>query len=394
MIFRFILFFSVLIPSVVKGQGNTEVYLFDLKVDNGNPVLSNPKNISNNEGYDNQPSFWDDDTILFSSTRADQTDVLRFNINEGSTSTWVTNTPTGSEYSPLRIPGKNTISSIRLDLDGLQRLYEYDITNGKSKPITNLKIGYHVWHNDHILVSSVLVEDRLDLVVSNLKDNSNHTSQKNVGRSLHKIPGTDLISYISKENKKWEIKSLNPITGATKKIANTYQNEEDICWLDKNTMLTGAGKSLLMFDTASGIDWEPVICFQQDEINNISRIAVNGSKTRLVFVADESPKVIVQKQVEAYNARDIDAFMDTYAENIKLYNYPNVLFQDSKEKMRARYTSQFENTPDLHCEIKNRIVVGNKVIDEEYVRMNGVYISAVAIYEVENGKIVKVTFMD
>ena len=394
MIFRFILFFSVLMPSVVKGQGNTEVYLFDLKVDNGNPVLSNPKNISNNEGYDNQPSFWDDDTILFSSTRADQTDVLRFNINEGSTSTWVTNTPTGSEYSPLRIPGKNTISSIRLDLDGLQRLYEYDITNGKSKPITNLKIGYHVWHNDHILVSSVLVEDRLDLVVSNLKDNSNHTSQKNVGRSLHKIPGTDLISYISKENKKWEIKSLNPITGATKKIANTYQNEEDICWLDKNTMLTGAGKSLLMFDTASGIDWEPVICFQQDEINNISRIAVNGSKTRLVFVADESPKVIVQKQVEAYNARDIDAFMDTYAENIKLYNYPNVLFQDSKEKMRARYTSQFENTPDLHCEIKNRIVVGNKVIDEEYVRMNGVYISAVAIYEVENGKIVKVTFMD
>ncbi|MEZ4808909.1 MAG: nuclear transport factor 2 family protein [Allomuricauda sp.] len=394
MICRFFLFFSILMVSGLQGQGNTEVYLFDLKLKDGNPVLSNPKNISNNEGYDNQPSFWDDDTILFSSTRADQTDILRFNINEGSTSTWITNTPTGSEYSPLKIPGKNAISSIRLDLDGLQRLYEYDITSGKSKPITNLKIGYHVWYNDYILVSSVLVENRLDLAVSNLKDNSNHTFQKNVGRSLHKIPGTNLISYISKENKKWEIKSLDPISGATKKIADTYQNEEDICWLDNTTMLTGAGKSLFMFDTKSGIDWEPVMHFQQDEINNISRIAINGSKTRLVFVADESPKVIVQRQLEAYNARDIDAFMDTYAENIKLYNYPNELFQDSKEKMRARYTSQFENTPDLHCEIKNRIVIGNKVIDEEYVRMNGVYSSAVAIYEVENGKIVKVTFID
>ena len=394
MIIRFLLIFSILAATELRGQGNTEIYLFDLKLDNGNPILTNPKNVSNNEGYDNQPSFWDDDTILFSSTRADQTDVLKFNVNQGSTSTWVTNTPTGSEYSPLRIPGKNAISSIRLDLDGLQRLYEYDMSTGKSKPITDLKIGYHVWFNSHILVSSVLVEDRMDLVVTNLKDNSNHTYQKNVGRSLHKIPGTNLIGYISKENKKWEVKSIDPISGATKKIADTYQNEEDICWLDKNTIITGAGKSLFIFDTESGIDWEFVMRFQQDEINNISRIAINQSKTKLAFVSDESPEIIVQKQLEAYNARDVDAFMDTYAENIKLYNYPNQIFQDSKTKMRARYTSQFENTPDLHCEIKNRIVIGNKVIDEEYVRMNGAYFSAVAIYEVENGKIAKVTFIE
>jgi hypothetical protein len=42
----------------------TEVYLFDLDMSNGKPVLSNPKNISNNPGYDNQPSFWDDDHVL------------------------------------------------------------------------------------------------------------------------------------------------------------------------------------------------------------------------------------------------------------------------------------------------------------------------------------------
>ncbi|MFD2098235.1 nuclear transport factor 2 family protein [Flagellimonas iocasae] len=380
--------------SVMSGQANTEVYLFDLDIANGDPILSNPKNISNNEGYDNQPSFWDDDTVLFSSTRADQTDILRLNISEGSSKLWVTNTPTGSEYSPLKIPGKNAISAIRLDLDGLQRLYEYDLKTGKSAPISDLKIGYHVWYNDHILVSTVLVGNRMDLVVINLKDNTNHTYQRNVGRSLHKIPGTDLISYISKENNTWEIKSLNPISGATKKIADTYHNEEDVCWLNTNTLVTGSGKSILTYDVRTDVVWDPVIQFEQEEINNITRIAVNPSKTRLAFVAEESPKVIVQKQLDAYNARDIDAFMDTYADNIKLFDFPNKLFIDGKVKMRERYSAYFKNTPDLHCDIKNRIVIGNKVIDEEYVTNNGTKISAVAIYEVENGKIVKVTFID
>ena len=62
-------------------------------------------------------------------------------------------------------------------------------------------------------------------------------------------------------------------------------------------------------------------------------------------------------------------------------------------KMKASYGEFFESTPDLHCEIKNRIVIGNKVIDEEFVTANGSSFGAIAIYEVENGKIAKVTFL-
>ena len=52
-----------------------------------------------------------------------------------------------------------------------------------------------------------------------------------------------------------------------------------------------------------------------------------------------------------------------------------------------------EQTPDLHCKITSRIVTGNKVIDEEFLTIHGKNYSAVAIYEVENGKIIKVTFV-
>ncbi len=383
-----------LICMSLNGQVNTDVYLFDLQVTNGNPVLSNPKNISNNEGYDNQPSFLNDNTVLFSSNRADQTDILRFNILQGSTTSWISNTPAGSEYSPLKIPGKEAISAIRLDLDGLQRLYAYDVNTGTSELILkDLKVGYHVWYNDHILVTTVLVGDRMDLVVSNLNDKSNRTLQKNVGRSLSKIPNSDLISYISKENKKWEIKSLNPISGATKKITNTFRKSEDICWLNDTIIIAGVGKSLIKFDTKSGIEWEPVMLFGQEEINNITRIAINKSGNRLAFVAEESPAHVVQRQLEAYNARDIEAFMDTYSKDVKLFDYPNELFMEGQEKMKESYNTYFESTPDLHCEVKNRIIMGNKVIDEEFITANGANFSAVAIYEVENGRIIKVTFL-
>ena len=393
MISRIVFIASLLWATLLSAQPNTEVYLFDLSFQNGMPLLSNPKNISNNDGYDNQPSFWDDDTVLFASTRDDQTDVRRLNINEGSTYKWLTNTPTGSEYSPLKIPGKNAFSAIRLDLDGLQRLYDYDLKTGESIPITNLKIGYHVWVNKELLVATVLVENRMDLVVINLKDNSHYTVQKNVGRSLHKIPNNNRISYIDKSKKQWEIKSMDPVSGATNSIAATFENEEDICWLNENIIITGHEKSLLTFNVKNGVNWEPLMTFDQEEINKISRIAINPSKTRLTFVAEDSPAKIVQKQLDAYNARDIDAFLDMYSENVKLYNFPNQLFSEGKNAMETQYGSFFENTPDLHCTIKNRIVMGDKVIDEELVTVNGSTFSAVAIYEVENGKIVKVTFL-
>ena len=50
-------------------------------------------------------------------------------------------------------------------------------------------------------------------------------------------------------------------------------------------------------------------------------------------------------------------------------------------------------TPDLHCELKNRIVIRDKIIDEEYVTANGRIFHAVAVYEVKDGKIVKVMFV-
>jgi len=377
----------------ISAQTNTEVYLLDVKTVDGKTELLNPRNISNNEGYDNQPSFYDGETILFSSTRNGQTDIARYDIKSDSV-TWITDTPMGSEYSPLKIPGKNSISAIRLDTTGLQRLYEYSIWDGSSTEILNeLKVAYHVWPSKNTVVSSVLGGADMNLVVSNLSDGSNREVQQNVGRSLHKIPGTDLISFISKETTPWEIRSLNPITGEIKKITDMYEETDDMCWFSDGTIIAADNQVLMEIHPEKQKKWQRFLRLEKREINNISRIAVSPNGKYLALVFEQSAEAIVQNQLNAYNDRNIDDFLNTYSENVQVFNFPDELRFKGRTTMRAQYADFFENTPDLYCEIKNRIVIGNKVIDEEYITANGTNFSAVAIYEVENGKIAKVTFL-
>ena len=128
-------------------------------------------------------------------------------------------------------------------------------------------------------------------------------------------------------------------------------------------------------------------------LNNIHTVIKSGVALEIENLIEESPEQLVQRQVNAYNSRDIDAFMDTYADDIKIYNFPEELSLEGKEKMREQFKGMFERVPNLYCEIKNRIVLGNKVIDREYVRFGEQFTSVIAVYEIENGKIAKVTFI-
>lgn len=110
------------------------------------------------------------------------------------------------------------------------------------------------------------------------------------------------------------------------------------------------------------------------------------------FAQEKKPEQIVQEQVEAYNSRDIEAFLSFYSEHVKIYTFPNKLESDGKAAMREGYASFFKNAKVLNCTITKRIVRNSIVIDEELVKYNDTEFTGVAIYEVENGKIVKVTF--
>lgn len=104
---------------------------------------------------------------------------------------------------------------------------------------------------------------------------------------------------------------------------------------------------------------------------------------------------LAQAQLEAYNNRDIEAFLIPYSDSVAVYRFPNQLMYQGKELIRQRYAGMFDATPDLHCHLVSRMVQGNTVIDQELVtRKKGEpQVEAIAIYKIEHGKIQRVFFI-
>ena len=178
------------------GPRRDRVYTAQLKLTKDGYGVEKLTNRSQNLGYDNQPSFWSEDAMLYTSTRSER--PMWSCITSTPKQEWRCATTQGSEYSPLRIPGSEAFSAIRLDTTGLQRLYRYSPTGNTLHP--DLKIGYHLWI-DATTSSTVLVDNRMDLYVVNTKSRIATRLQTQVGRSLHKIPSTMLVSYIHWKNK-------------------------------------------------------------------------------------------------------------------------------------------------------------------------------------------------
>ncbi len=165
-----------------------------------------------------------------------------------------------------------------------------------------------------------------------------------------------------KNNKKSNVKVLNRM------VLNNYVIDEELVTLNNLTI-------------------------RQATIYNVDK---DGIKS-MTFIRNKNttsnPETIVNNQLEAYNRRDIDEFNKTYTKDVKLYEFPENITSNGIDELEKRYQVIFQKVPDLNAEIMNRIVLGNKVIDKEKATINGKTYYAIAIYEVDDGLISKVTFI-
>ncbi len=108
-----------------------------------------------------------------------------------------------------------------------------------------------------------------------------------------------------------------------------------------------------------------------------------------------SPETIVAKQLRAYSARDLKAFLICFSDEVEVYTFPDQLMYKGKEKLEETYRAFFQNTPDLQCELVNRSANGNHVKDEILItRMKKMEPMKVTVmYVVEDGLIAKMYFI-
>jgi hypothetical protein len=105
-----------------------------------------------------------------------------------------------------------------------------------------------------------------------------------------------------------------------------------------------------------------------------------------------TPESTVQWQLDAFNARDIDALLAVYADDAQLFEHPSKLVAQGSAELRQRFTQRFQE-PNLHAALLKRIVAGSTVVDHEKVTRTfpegAGQIELVMIYEVKEGRIAK-----
>lgn len=109
-----------------------------------------------------------------------------------------------------------------------------------------------------------------------------------------------------------------------------------------------------------------------------------------------SAEAVVQRQLDAYNARDVEGILATYAADAQQFEFPDKLLATGTAALRERFVARFQE-PNLHAQLLHRTVMGNKVIDHEEVTRTFPEgpgkIQLLAIYEVQAGKIAKAWFL-
>ena len=185
----------------------------------------------------------------------------------------------------------------------------------------------------------------------------------------------ELIAMRESGMSNWQIIQASTINGA--KILNKES--------EFGTVTVGKKANMILLN-ANPID-------SIENIAKIFRVINKGVVFNPDTLIEETPTALAQRQLNAYNCRNIDAFLEPYADDVEIYTFPDKFLYKGKEEMQKKYSKMFEDTPNLHCELLGRTVQGNVVIDKERVQFNDKIIEAVAIYHIENNKIKKVYFI-
>lgn len=279
--------FSFLFCPLIFGQPATEIYISELDLSDEGFQFNNAQNISNNLGYDNQPFFLDNDTLLYARNNKGQTDIAMYIVSKQET-LFIHNPTEGGEYSPQPLPDNSTIASVRLDPDGMQRLYAYKSGNTDMSPLfPDLKVAYFSFINDEEILASVIRMNQLDLVRANKSTGETIDLVTNSGRCIQKIPGSKSFSYtILNEEKNFDLYQYDPEINESYFVCQLPIGVQDYVWFEDYKIIIGSGTQLFVYDLFGKGDWLPIADFKDSNLTNITRLALSQDYKRFAFVAE------------------------------------------------------------------------------------------------------------
>lgn len=287
----FIIIATLLAEPLLAQLPNTDIWLMDVKKEGDKITLTNPVNITNRAGYDNQPAFSPDgNSILYSSIRdGKQSDIYIYNVRTKVTTPFES-TPATSEYSPTFMPDGRAISVVMVEPDSAQRLWKFPLKGGAPQLIMKHvdSIGYHCWLNDST-VALFLITKPFKLVFTNIKTEHSETIFADTIMRSMKVEGHHFyFGHQSQLNVvDLNIKELNitPMQYAPSLTTEDFALLSDgkFIMADKAVIyVTGRHNE----DMQMGYKWLNAADLSSYGIKKITRIAVSPDGKKIAIVAE------------------------------------------------------------------------------------------------------------
>jgi hypothetical protein len=273
-----------------------ELWLAQLEYDGeGVPRLGTGRNVTRRAGYDNQPKFLPDGSILYTRGVGERTDIWRYDPATDTHSA-VTETPNQSEYSATPTPDGTGFSAIVVEPDSMQRLWRFDLDGTNGAPIFEdiAPVGYHAWANDSTVLMYVLGDTAtLQRAVSRgpSTPGPGEILDLFVERSLNRVPGREAVSYMSRYGFDGGDFSIVGATGEPENVwGGGLMGGPDHAWTPGGELLFGSTYTLVSVrPAAEGPRWNSGITpvgALPDTTLVISRLAVSDDGMSIVLVVD------------------------------------------------------------------------------------------------------------
>lgn len=279
------LFYSALLMAQLP---NCNMYYFNYSLEDNELKMIESSYLSsfNANGYNNQPSFLNDDKIYFTTDYySESTEIAMLDLGT-KTLQRISYTPE-SEYSPTPVPGKDLISCVRVEMDGTsQVLMLYDqqeISIGRRLLNQTSNIGYHQWLNSNKLALFLLEgENEFYLAIADALTGQRKVILDKIGRTL-KVK-RDKLYFVHKINPdSWFVKSYDILNNKISSIIELPEEVEDFDFLDESTLICGKGSELMIYNLSNPSDnWQTVCKLDVYNIDDISRIACRNNAIILV----------------------------------------------------------------------------------------------------------------
>ena len=282
-LFLISLFFSITLAAQLP---ETDIWLFKIEKTEGKYSYTNPLNVTHRAGYDNQPTFSLDGKsilyVLIDSTK--QADIYQYSISK-KTSSNLTKSQV-SEYSPTIIPSGLGFSSVVVEKDSAQRVWQFNM-DGTFKTIVHEgtdSIGYHTWLNADTLLYYKLTEPH-SLRVLDLKTNNDVWICNHPVRAFKKIRNSSRFIYAIKDSISTQFRIYNTAVRESSLYATYPSVNEDFIWHPELGLIKSEGSDLMNYNDKTNT-WEVLFSFKNLGIVKITRFVFDNKTKQLALVSN------------------------------------------------------------------------------------------------------------